>query len=105
KRLQRGEEIARRIAHPVLGLTVLAKLRAQGLEQGGAARHLDAAKLQPLKFIEQIAARLWRQSLQVVCDPVGLQHGTQFSATDPGALTWSHRLAGGICALATGNPS
>ena len=45
KRIDRGEEIALRIAHPVLGLPVLAKFGPQGFEQGGVARHVAAATL------------------------------------------------------------
>jgi hypothetical protein len=57
----------------------LTEFGAQRFQNGAGAGHFHPAQLQPFKLVKQIAARVRRQLLQKLRNPIGLLHDTQFS--------------------------
>ena len=71
--------MARGIVHAIGGLPVLAKFRAQFFHDYRKAGPGDVTDLQPFEFGEKVIARQRRQSPQIILNPIGFWHGTQFS--------------------------
>jgi hypothetical protein len=61
-----------------MSLLALAKFRAQFIQYTRGAGQVGAADFQPLELGQKIAACQRRQPLQIILNPIGLNHGMRF---------------------------
>jgi len=79
QRFQRHEEVAGRVGDALVGLTSLAELGPQGRQNPGCMGDRCATEFEPLQFGQQIAARQWRQLLQIFLDAFFLHGGVDIA--------------------------